>query len=165
MEKKRKKSIVKYSFFIFIILLVGSYIYSKMTNEVPNKKPSVTIEYNEKIVPIGIGEHTWSGNLPEGQKAGSSYIVGPSYDIGMSVSRFSAKSNGEIKVIFNYAPVKMTLNSWIVGNKSILSTEEFNSKKEYTIALPNEKAEYIFEVKGYWNEENDTSTIFRVLVE
>lgn len=129
MKVERRNSFIKVCSIIFVILLVCSYIYSEMTSEVPSKQPSVTIEYNEKAVPTSIGEHTWAGNLPEGQKAGSSYIVGPSYDIGMAVSRFSVKPNSEIKVSFKSAPVKMILNSWVVGDKEIYSTEEFDWKR------------------------------------
>lgn len=130
------------------------------------RKPSVTIKYNGKAVPTSIGEHTWSEDLPKGQKTGSSYLVGPSYDAGMEVSGFSANPNSEVEVTFKSAPPEIILRSWVIGDSENNTTIKFDSsKKVNNITLPEKKGEYIYEVNGYWSEGNYTSTIFKVIVE
>ena len=162
---KSKNTLVKMTILIFVIVILFSYFYALLTSDIPINKPSVKIEYNDKVVPTSIGEYTWSGKPIKGQKTGSSYLAGPSYDVGMAVSRVSVKPNSEIEVIFTSAPVEMTLRTWVVGNSTNYSTEKFDSLKQYTITLPNKKGEYIFEVIGDWGEANNISTIFRVNVE
>lgn len=166
MNLKSRKFLVKLFIFIFIVWIISSYAYAKITSDIPMKKPSVTIKYNGKTVPTSIGEHTWSGSLPKGQKAGSSYLVGPSYDAGMEVSRFSANPNSEVEVTFKSAPPEIILRSWVVGDSMNAKTIKFDSSKTINnITLPDKKGEYIYEVNGYWSEGNYTSSIFRVIVE
>lgn len=166
MNLKSRKFLVKLFICTFVVCIISSYAYSKMTSDIPMRKPSVAIKYNGKIVPTIIGEHTWSGSLPKGQKAGSSYLVGPSYDAGMEVSGFSAKPNSEVEVTFNSAPPEIILRLWSVGDSVNDTTIKFDSSKKVSnITLPDKKGEYIYEMNGYWSEGNYTSTIFRIIIE
>lgn len=166
MNLKSRKFLVKLFICILVVWIISSYAYAKITSDVPIRKPTVTIKYNGKVVPTSIGEHTWSGSLPKGQKAGSSYLVGPSYDAGIAISGFSAKTNSEVEVTFKLAPPEIILRSWVVGDSENDTTIRFDSSKTVNnIILPEKKGEYIYEVNGYWSEVNYTSTIFKVIVE
>lgn len=164
---KRKKLLLKIFILVFIILLLSSYIYEKITNDVPSNIPDVTIKYNGESITTSFGEYTWLQSFSKDQpKAGNSYLVGLSYDVGMTLSRFSAKPNSYIEVIFDSAPPEILLRTWVVGDtKNETSTKLNSSRKINTITLPDKKGEYIYEVQGYWSNTNFTSTIFRVLVE
>lgn len=167
MSLKSKNSLVKIFILIFVIVIVFSYAYEKITSDVPTNLPDVNIKYNGKDIPTSYGEYAWLGNFSKEQpKTGNSYLVGPSYDVGLEASRFSAKPNSEIEVIFNSAPPKIILRTWVVDNpENEIIKEVDSSKKINTITLPDEKGEYIYEVKGYWSSTNFTLTIFRVIVE
>ena len=66
----------------------------------------------------------------KGTKAGSSYLVGPSYDAGMEVSGFPAKPNSEVEVTFNSAPPEIILRLWSVGDSVNDTTIKFDSSKK-----------------------------------
>jgi len=164
---KGKKISAKIFIYIFIIFIVGSYIYAKLTSDLPLNLPEVTIKYEDKKVPTTHGEYTWLSSFSKDQpKAGNSNLAGPSYDLGMDLSRFVAKTNSEIEIVFEDAPPEITLRRWTVGDSENETSEKIESfKKVNTIKLPDKKGEYIYEVRGNWSHTNFTVTVFRVLVE
>lgn len=167
MKLNRMKLWMKIFLGIFIILIISSYVYEKLTSDVPRNIPKVTIKYNDEVIPTSPGEYTWLKSVSKNQpKTGNSYLAGQSYDVGIKVSKISVEPNSEIVVIFNTAPPELILRTWLVGDSVNEIKEESNSSKKINIIkLPKEKGEYIYEVQGYWSNTNFTSTIFRVLVE
>lgn len=167
MKLNNNKLLIKIFGLIFIIFIIFSYAYEKLTSDVPINIPDVTIRYNGEDIPTSLGEYAWLKSFSKDQpKTGNSYLAGPSYDVGMKVSQTSVKQNSEIEVIFNTEPPEIVLREWLVGEPiNEIRKEIKSSKKVNIIKLPQEKGEYIYEIQGYWSNTNFTSTIFRVLVE
>lgn len=167
MKVKNNKVLRKLIILIFVIFIISSYAYERITIDVPINLPKVTIKYSGKEILTSPGEYAWLKSFSKGQpKTGNSYLAGPSYDVGVMVESFSAKSNSDIKVIFKSAPPEIILRRWTVGDSVNEVTKKFDSlKKINNITLPEEKGEYIYEVQGYWSNTNFTSTVFRVLIE
>jgi len=164
---KGQKISFKIFIFLFIVLLiVGSYIHAEITSDIPNDLPEVTIKYQGEKVSSTHGEYAWLINFSKDQpRTGNSYLVGPSYYIGKNLSSFEAKANDEINIIFEKAPPEIILTRWNVGDSENETSEKIEAyKKMNTIKLPDQKGEYIYEVRGKWSDTNFTVTVFRTIV-
>ena len=159
---KRKDIVLGFLAVTLVSIFIIGYPEFGRKNYTPHSAPSVTIKYDGEKISTKIGFHTWFYSDTSG---GNSYLAPDSYELGNTVSSTIVKANTTMEIFFKSAPPKMILNCWEVGNSEIKQTTEFDSSKKYTITLPNDKKEYIFEVMGYWKSYNYTSTIFKVKVE
>jgi hypothetical protein len=142
-----------------IILILGYSDYKYITREIPLSQPKVVIKYNNKVVPVEIGEHNWING-----EGGNSYLAGSSYDVGQKCSAFTAKANDILSIQFSSKPREMKVFLWS-GYSANKIYKSFGAQMKYEFALPEAKGEYIFEVMGGWDDKHNTSSIFKVRIE
>lgn len=142
-----------------IILLLGYSGYKHITRKIPLSPAKVVIKYNNRAVPVEIGEHNWING-----EGGNSYLAGSSYNVGQKSSSFTAKANDIINISFSSKPREMKVILWS-GYSARKVYKSFGAQKKYEFDLPEAKGEYIFEVVGDWDNTHNTSHVFRVKLE
>lgn len=153
----KKYIIILFSIFI---LVVGYFLYNKGENGIPSNPPITVIKYNGEGIPTDIGDYNW---IPK--NGGNSYLTIGNYTLGEKLTKVDVKSGDIIKISIPHNPLNVVVRQLLDNSYNPKDYELSKSGDDYLFTIPKEKGECIFEIYANWDENHNTSTIFKLNIE
>ncbi len=146
---------------IISVLILSSYIYEKITEPFPSKRPTVNIKYQGNKLYTKSGDENWFNP----KFGGNSAMRGSPYEIGKEMDTFYANSGDTIEVSFSLKPKEVYIINLEDKPRKDCDEKKLGSSNKYSIELPTEKGEYIIEIYGRWDSTHTSSNIFKVTIQ
>lgn len=142
-------------------LILSSYIYEKITEPFPSKRPTANIKYQGNKLYTKSGDENWFNS----KFGGNSVMRGNPYEIGKEMDTFYANPGDTIEFSFSLKPEEVYIVNWENKPRKDCDQKNLGSSNKYSIELPSEKGEYIIEIYGLWDSAHTSSNIFKVNIQ
>lgn len=160
-NKKRAKIII----YVIIIMTVEWLCLKNYYTGNPSLPPTMNIYYKEDKIKLEHGDFNWF----EKSEGGNSHIYGDpvktleGYNpVEVSIGDFFIYNYSSKPRVISVRIFKLNGNEWNLSQDYILFYS--NKKYERTIAVPQEKGEYIFDISGNWDETHTTCHVFKIKI-
>lgn len=155
-----------FSIIIVITLIVSILVYllNSMKEIIPPSLPNIKVTYNKQNIETALGEYNWFD-----KEVGGNTCFGEAPEkIVKNLKSISAKREDNVNFVFKTfckQPTKITVNMVIPNKREPYKIRIIKQTSNYNyFNVPKETGEYIFLIRGYWDETHSVEYYFRIKV-